>query len=162
MNPEFHTRKCWLTGKSFYRWPQGRHSWGRSFLWGDVKKDVAVPDEYWTVLIVLGLYLYLRRLKNIGQIRLLPAIFPPQRKTPQTWGHLNLGRTLGAHKQKLNFIILTWSSLKGAVWKLVFTLKFAEQTGHLVHRIVDGLNGICDNLLNICRTEQWNKTQAWY
>lgn len=58
-------------------------------------------SSYWV------LYSYLPRLKNIGQIRLLPPIFPPQRKSPQTRGHLNLVRTLRAHEQKSNIIIFT-------------------------------------------------------
>lgn len=109
---------------------------------------------------MLGLCWYLLHQKSVGQTHLLPQLFPPQRKSLQTWGHLNLVRTLGAHKQQSSFIF-TWSLLKGVVWKLAITLKFAEQTGDFIHRVVDGLNGICDDLLNVCRWERWNKTPAW-
>lgn len=122
---------------------------------------MVISDPYWTDLIISDLNLYLLRLKSIGQIHLLPLIFPPQRKWLQTWGHLNLARTLRAHEQKPHVIIFTSSSLKGAAWKIVLTLKFAQQTGHLIYGIVDGLNGICNNLLNICGIEQWNKIHGW-
>lgn len=111
---------------------------------------------------MLGLCWYLLHQKSVGQMHLLPLIFPPQRKSLQTWGHLSLVRTLGAHKQ-MSSIMFTWFSLEGGAWKLVITLKFAKQTGHFAHRVVDGLNGICDDLLDVCRREQWNKIPAcWW
>lgn len=42
-----------------------------------------------------NMFLYLPRQKSGGQTRLLPLIFPPQRRWQQTWGHLGQEHILG-------------------------------------------------------------------